>query len=160
MVGVFHNVPGVFRAPGAQIDGVHHLAAGCGAPVGKFVEAHLVGLGGEPGQIQPLGPLLPGTHTVLPVEAGDEIAAGVAHQGHPQLFDHFDHVLAEALLIRLRVARLIDAAVNRPAQMLNEGAIEPLVHLADDEILMKNHACLFHGKSPFLNMIRNQNLSV
>lgn len=80
------------------------------------MHADFVGLRGKPGQIQPLGALLPGANAVLPVEAGYEIAAGIAHQRDAQLAHQLDNILAKTLLIRLGMTRLIDAAVHRPAR--------------------------------------------
>ena len=54
MVGILHHVARRVHAAGTQVDGVHRAGVGLFAPVGKLVQTHLVGLGGKPGQIQPL----------------------------------------------------------------------------------------------------------
>ena len=120
MIGIFHHVPGGVRAPGAQIDGVHDLRIGFFRPIHKFVQTYLVGLCGEPCQIQTLRALLAGAHAVLPVKAGDKIATRIANHRHAQLPDHIDHVPAEAVFVRRRMSRLVNAAVHSPAQMLDK----------------------------------------
>ena len=68
MVRVFHDIPGVFRSAGAQIDGIHDLAADLSGPVSEFMQAYFITFRCEPGQVQPPGPLVPGTYRILPVE--------------------------------------------------------------------------------------------
>ena len=69
------------------------------APGVKLMKADLIGLQGTPGPVQPDGPLVPGTDAVLPAEAGDEVAAGVADQGDAQRTDQVEHVLPEAAAV-------------------------------------------------------------
>ena len=64
--------------------------------------------------------LAAGADAVLPIEAGNKISARIAHYRYTQLAHHVDHVLTEALCVCRRVLRLIDAAVNRAAKMLDE----------------------------------------
>ena len=90
MIGVFHDVSRRVRAARAQIDGVHHLGIGLFAPVRELMQAHLVGLGGKPGKIQPVGTLRARAHAVLPVKAADEIATRIAHHRHVQLANEVD----------------------------------------------------------------------
>ena len=79
---------------------------------------------------------------VLPVVAGDEIAARIAHDGGRELAHHRQHVLAEALLVGLRVAGLVDAAIDAAAEMLDEGAEQPPVGRADHVVAVEFH-CRF-----------------
>ena len=149
VVGVFHHVPGVFGAPGAQVDGVHHLSVGFLRPVSKFVHAHRVGFRGEPGQVQSLGPLILGADGVLPVKAGHEIAAGIAHHRHADFTYLFQHIPAEALLVRHGMARLVNAAVHCAAQVLDKGTVHPRVNGSDAVALIQGHGSLFHGRVSF-----------
>ena len=112
------------------------------------MQAHLVGLGGEPGQIQAGGAALPGADGILPVEAGNKVAAGVAHHRHAQTPDHVHHVPAEAVFVGGGMAGLIDAAVDGAAQVLNEGAVDARVNLTDAVVLVQNHGRFFHGDVP------------
>ena len=43
-----------------------------------------------------------------------------------------------------RVTGLIDAAIDRPAQMLDEGTEQALVHTRDLIVPVQNHVCLLH----------------
>ena len=63
------DIPRIFGSACSEIDGVHDVTVGFFCPVGKLVKADFVGLGGEPGKIKPLRPLIDGTYTVLPTEA-------------------------------------------------------------------------------------------
>ena len=47
-----------------------------------------------------------------------------------------EDVAPEAVSVGLRMAWLVDAAVDGPAQMLDEGAVDPLVHGPDDVFLV------------------------
>ena len=144
MVGILHDIPGRVRAPGAEIHGIHDLGVGFFGPVAEFMKADLVGLGGEPGKIQALRPLVTRADGVLPVEAGNEVAAGITDDGNAELPDHVDDILPESVLIRGGMAGLIDAAVHRAAQVLNERTVHAGVDPADGEILVQDQGCLFH----------------
>ena len=148
MVGVLHDVPGVLRPPGPQVDRVHDPGIRLPGPVREFMQAHLVGLRGEPGQVQPAGPVR--AHAVLPVEAGHEVAPGIPHHRNAQPPDHFQHVPAKALLVRQGMPRLIDAAVDGPAQVLDEGSEKTGVDPSDGVVLIQYDPCLLHGSSSFL----------
>ena len=79
------------------------------------------------------GTLLDRAHAVLPAVAGDEVAARVAHGAHAELAGELEDVLAEAVLIGRRVVRLVDAGVDAPAQVLDEGAEGAATHGRDAE---------------------------
>ena len=118
MVGVFDDVARLLGAAGAQVDRVHRRSAGLFAPVAELVQADLVRLGGKPCQIQPLWAVRP--DGILPVEAGDEVAAGIADDGDIQPADEVEHVAAKALLVGGRMAGLIDAFVDCAAHVFEE----------------------------------------
>ena len=82
-----------------------------------------VGLGREPGEVQPASGALDRADAVLPVVAGDEVAAGIAHDGRPELLDERQHVAPrKPCFVGGRMAGLVDAAVDAATQMLDEGA--------------------------------------
>ncbi|VXC24643.1 hypothetical protein ARTHRO8AJ_440115 [Arthrobacter sp. 8AJ] len=75
-----------------------------------------------PGQVQAGRTLVHRAHAVLPAVAGDEVAARVAHGGNAKFTGQFQDVLAEAVLIGVRVSGFEDPGVDAPAQVLNERA--------------------------------------
>ena len=77
------------------------------------------------------GRLLDRADAVLPVVAGDEVAARVADDRRPELANELEHVAAEALLGRRRMLRLEEPAIDAPAEVLDEGPEEPGVGVAD-----------------------------
>ncbi len=114
------------------------------------MHSDFVGLRGKPRQIQPFRALLLRAYRVLPVKAGNKVAAGVADNGNIQLFDHVQHIPAEALFISQRMIRLIDAAVHSPAQMLDERAVNARVNAGDDVVLVQDDGSGFHGHTLLL----------
>ena len=79
-----------------------------------------IGLRGEPGKVKALRAPGDRPYRILPVKSGDEVPAGIAHYGHLQPAHHLQHISAESLFIRHRMAGLIDAAVDGPAQMFDK----------------------------------------
>ena len=102
----------------------------------------LVRLGREPCQIQPLRAIL--AHGILPIESGDKSPARIANHRNAQLAHAIDHVAPEALFVRERMRRLVNAAVNRATEMFDERAVHPWVDPADRVSLVQNHFCNFH----------------
>ena len=150
VVAVLQQIAGGLNAPGAQVHSHHHVGARLLAPGGELVDAHQVGLGAAPCQLQPAGTVGHRAHAVLPVEVGDKVAAGIADDGHADFPYQVQHVLAEALLVGGGVSGLVDAAVDGAAQVLDKGAVNALVHPADLEILVQGDAgeFLFHNGMP------------
>src|SRR6266851_4174131 len=145
MIAIFDIVAGGIRPARAEIDGEHRLDAGEAAPVDELVGAEGVRLGRFPGEIEPPRPRLDGADAVLPIIAGDEIAAGIAHDGGAQLAHQGEHVAAKTVRIGGRVARLEDAAIDAAAEMLDEGAEQAAIGRADGEIPMKTYGDVTHG---------------
>ena len=130
-VAVFDEVARLGDAARAEIDGEHALRSGAARPFLKFVYADLVGLYRAPCEIEPPRAQLTRAGPVLPVVAGDEVAARIAHDVDAELLYHAEHVAAKAHIVRGRVSRLVDAAVDGPAEVLDERAEKPPVYLAD-----------------------------
>ena len=122
VVAVLGEITCLLRRAGTEVHGDHRLDAGFFAPARKLINAKLVGLFTYPGVVEAHRAIFLRADAVAPVKAGDIIAAGVAHRGDVQPFDEIDHVLTKPVLIRERVLRLIDAGVDRAAQMFNERA--------------------------------------
>ncbi len=114
------------------------------------MQAEGVGVGGLPGQIQAAGPELPGADRVLPVEAGDEVAAGVADHGDVQLAHKLQHVPAEAFFICVGMAGLKEPRVHTAAQMLHKGAVDPLVDGGNHIILVQYQTGFAHGATSLM----------
>src|SRR5438093_1324304 len=74
---------------------------------------------------------------VLPIVVGNEVAARIAHDGHAQFFHEREHVAAEAVLVRSRMARLVDAVVNGASEVLDERAVNAWIDFADFVFGMK-----------------------
>ena len=111
----------------------------------------LVGLGRHPGEIEPARPLLRRADAVLPVVAGDEIAARIAHDGRRRA-----RAPAPARPGGSRCASAVgmtgleDAAIDAAAEMLDEGAEQPRVGRADREVAVQRDFDVTHcGHSSF-----------
>ena len=137
VVAVLGEGTGGVQVARAEVDGEHHLDAGLLRPFRELVDADLVRLLRAPGEVEPDGALVLRPDAVLPVVGGDEIAARVADRRDLQRLDEVEHVIAEAVLVGRRVARLVDAGVDRPAHVLDEGGIESVVDLADLEVAVQ-----------------------
>lgn len=148
MVAVFDEIACCVAVACAEIDGEHGLDLRRPAPVHELLGAEVVRLGGEPGEIEPGGPVLGRAHPVLPIVAGDEVAARITHDRRAELLDEFEHVIAEAALVGSGMAGFVDAAIDAAAQMLDEGAEEPRVGVADGEGAIAGDAGLSHDVTP------------
>ena len=144
VVGVLHQGPGLVDAAGAQVDRLHHLDLSFPGPLHELVEAESVGLEGVPGAVDADRTVLHGPDAVLPVVAGDEVAAGVADHSGAHLTHQLQHVLAEAAGVSLGMPRLVDPGVYTAAHMLHEGAEEPAGDLRHGEVPVNGDACLRH----------------
>ena len=148
MVTVFNKVSRFLRRAGPQIDGDHRLDVGLLAPAVKLADAELVALFADPRVVQAHRTLFFGANTIAPVEAGDIVAAGIAHGGDVHLFHQVNHVLAEPLRIGFRVAGFVNTGIYRAAQMLNERAKQPGVNLGDAIIRGNGEVELRHNVPP------------
>lgn len=144
---VLRQVAGVVNAPGAQVHCHHHLGADVLAPDRKLVGAYLVGLQSTPGPVQPGGTAFPGTHPILPPVAGYEVAAGVADEGDMEGTNQVFYILPEAQSVCRGVLRAVDAVIHGSAQVLNRGAVYPVIHRGCLEAGVNVHGC-FNIKSP------------
>jgi hypothetical protein len=73
-----------------------------------------------PGAIEHHGPLRFRSDAVEPVVAGDEVAARIANDRHAEILDLARDVGAESFPIGESGSRLVDAGVDRPAEVLEE----------------------------------------
>ena len=150
MVAVFEHGEGLGEALRAEIDGEHRCGVGLPAPADELVGADCVGLGRAPGIVEARRPLVARPDAVDPVIVGDEIAAGIADQGELQVADEIENVAAEPLLVGRRVTGFVNAAINGPAEVLEKGAVDAVVDVANSKIPMHRNPCL-HWPSPGLS---------
>ena len=135
-------------AAGPEIDREHRLQIGLPAPVHELVGAEGVRLDRQPGEVELLRPLLDRPDPVLPVVAGDEVAARIADDRRAQLAHQLQHVAAEALLRRRRMPGLVEPAVDATAEVLDEGPEKPGVGRPDHVGPVQGQLRLVHHVVP------------
>src|SRR5690606_24929010 len=126
----------------------HRFDAEAFAPVEELVGADGVGLAGPPRQVDAGGPRADGADAVLPAVARDDAAAGVAHDGGPELADEVGDVGPAAVLVGGGVGGLEDAGVDAPAHVLDERPEDPWVDGPDREGRIKADAGCLHCALP------------
>jgi hypothetical protein len=84
------------------------------------------------------------SNAILPVIPGDKIAAGVTDDRYLQFPDQRKGILAEAVIIRFRMSRLVNALINGPAQMFDKRTVDTPVYLTDPKILVDYNLSFFH----------------
>jgi hypothetical protein len=146
MVAILHEPARLVDPRGAQVEGQVHLGPGPPGPGGELVGADRIRLGRRPSQIEPPRPRRDRPHPIPPVVPGDKVAAGIADERHAQLAHQIEDIPAKPLLVGGRVLGFVDAAVNAPAQMLDERPIQAGIDLADTKILVENDARFWHGR--------------
>ena len=149
VVDVFDEVAGLVEAARAEVDGEHHLRADRVAPVGEFVDADRVAVGGVPGEVEPGRALLARADAVLPVVGRDEVAAGIAHDRDVEIPDQLRDVAPHPVLVGGRVVGLVDAGVDGAAEMLEEGAVDTIVDPGNRIVLVRRHRRL-HCSPPII----------
>jgi hypothetical protein len=145
-VDVFDEVARLVEAARAEIDREHHLRADRRAPVGELVHADGVRFGRVPGEVEAGRALVARADAVLPIVGRDEVAARIAHDGTVQRLDEFDHVAAHAVGVGGRVTGLVDAGVDRAAEVLEKCAVDPVVDHRDAVVAMRGDSRP-HGSS-------------
>ena len=143
-VAIFQQLHRLCHTASTQIDGHHHIGVGFFRPIREFIQTHFIGFHHAPGQINALGAVFFGTDAIFPFVSGNKIAAGITNHRNTDFLHQFQRILAEALLIRLRMTGLIDALIDGPTQMLNKGAVNAAVNGAEDKILIDGDFRLFH----------------
>jgi len=140
MVAIFDEAARLVEAARAEVDAEHWLDADLARPVDEFVGAERVGLGREPGQIEPARTIRHGPDAVFPIIARQEIAAGIAHDRDAELLRQIGDVLAEPFGVRARMARLEYAGIDAPSHMFDEGAEDTPVDIRNGEVAINDQA--------------------
>src|SRR6185437_5293239 len=136
-VDVFDEVASLVEAARAEVDGEHRRRADGLAPVDEFVDADGVAVGGMPGEVEAGRALVARADAVFPVVGRDEIAARIADVGNLEVAHELGDVAAHAVLVGGRMPRLVDAGVDGAAEMLEEGAVEPVVNIGNRVVAMR-----------------------
>src|SRR5690606_28098207 len=127
-----------------EVDRHHRLDAGGPRPGHELVQAEPVGLDLPPRQVEPGGPLGDRADAVLPAVAGDEVAARIPYDAHPQLAGQLQHVGAEAVLVGGRVAGFEGPGGDAAAHVLDERAEQAPADRADGEVTVQGQTCGLH----------------
>src|ERR1700722_12983881 len=149
MVAIFNEAPRLVGAASAEIDAEHRFNVDLAAPIDELIGPEGVGLGREPGEIEPARPLRRGTDAILPIIAREEVAAGIAHDRDAKLLCQIGDVLAKALRVGGRVAGFEYAGIDAAAHMLDEGAEQASVNVRNGEVAVDDEFCLRHDFPAF-----------
>ncbi len=144
MVAVLDESPGLVDAAGAEIDAEHGLDADLPAPVDEFVGAEGVRLGREPREVEPPGPVLLGADAVLPVVAGQEVAAGIAHDSRAELAGEFPRRPGGSRSRRRSGGPARRCRCRRSAPCARRRCRTPAVEIGDGEVGVDDQACGRH----------------
>ena len=133
VVAILVEFPGFDRAARPEVHRDHRLDSGRPAPVDKFVGPERVRLSGHPRELPSFRAFLERPHSIFPLVPGDEIAARIPHDCHAEFPDEFEHIATESVLVSRRMAGLVDAAVNRPSEMLDERSEQARIGFPNNE---------------------------
>ena len=102
MVAVFDQVARRIAAARSEVNREHRLDIGEAAPVDEFVGAERIRLGRHPREVEAAWPFFGWADAVLPVIAGHEVAARIAHHRHAHSLHFGNDVRTESVGIRAR----------------------------------------------------------
>src|SRR5262245_61012956 len=122
---------GLVHRAGTHVDADVGLGAENAAVVEELVGAEAVRLLRVPRELAPAGTTGRRADPIEPVVPADEVPAGPAQHRNPQGADRVQHVPPEAARVAERRALVEDSAVDAPAEVLDEVAVDPPVHGAD-----------------------------
>ena len=121
-VAVFQPVARLTQVAVAAVDHEEGLRFQQAAEADELVSAEVVALQRMPGEVEARRTFVAGADAVAPAVAGDEVAAGIADDGHALAPQRVEHVEAQALVIGLRRAGVVNAAVDAAVHVLGEAA--------------------------------------
>src|SRR5918996_59029 len=119
-VAVLYPGLGFVHRAGAHVHANVGLSPDDATVLDELVGAEAVRLLGVPGELRAPGAVGGGAHSVEPVVAADEVAAGPPQDRNRQGSHGLQDVPPEAALVAQRRALLIDAAVDAATEVLDE----------------------------------------
>ena len=121
-VAILQPVARLAQVAVAAVDHEEGLRFQQTAEADELVSAEVVALQRVPGEVEARRTLVAGADAVAPAVAGDEVAAGIADDGHALAAQRVKHVEAQALVVGLRRAGVVNAAVDAAVHVLGEAA--------------------------------------
>ena len=116
-IAVFHPIGHLFRCAGAGVGADEGLGADFTAEGNELIGAESIGFLDGPGFVE-IRHALP--DALLPGISRDEAAAGPADDRRLDLAQRLDDIAAKAVFVRQVAARVINAAVDLPVEVLEE----------------------------------------
>src|SRR3569832_78742 len=101
-----------------------------------------------PVEVEPSRTLFYRPDPIFPVVGGDEVAARIAHIRNLEVADELGNVAAHPVLVRRLVARFMDSGIDRASQVFEEGAVEPVVDIGNNEIPVRRDGGTHVNKPP------------
>ena len=144
MVAVFQQIARVGGSSCAEIYRHHRVRADFFRPFCELAQSERIRLKTSPRQFQPWFSLVQRTHAVFPEKVGHKVSSGITDNRYIQFFNKVYHVPAESVFIRRGMSRLIYAAVHSPSEMLDKGAVNPLIYRRYFKRLIHDHFCFSH----------------
>ena len=151
-VAVLDPVARFFRRTGAEIDREHRRPAHVPAQADVLVGAEPVRLDALPRQLAHRRALGAWADAVLPVVAGDEVAARIAHRRHVQPPQRGQHVRPAAVGIRVGAVGIVDSLVHRASHVLEEPAEHAGIDRCNPKLRVRND--LRRLQSPLLHALK------
>ena len=143
-VAVLDPVARLLRGAGAEVDGHHRRPVHLPAQPDELLGAESVGLDTLPGQLAHPRTLLARADAVLPVVAGGEVAARVAHGSHAQSGEGIEDVGAAAVGVGVDAVRIVDAFVHGAAHVLEKSPEHARVDPADPKVGVQRDSRSLH----------------
>ena len=119
-VTIFDQSSGLLWCAGTKIQTHEGRGSNGMAPGHEFVGSKLIGFDGIPCLVQHPRAVFLGPHTIQPVITRHKISAGIANDGHTEVFHFVQDVLAETIGIGKFRAGIVNPTVNRAAKVFQK----------------------------------------
>ena len=141
VIRVFDDIHGILHRAGAEVYGVERRDAGFLRPLKVFVVTDFISDVLVPCRIEVDLSLVLRTDGVFPLPGRDEVAARKTYSRKTGLFQCFDKVSTEALLIGGLMLRVIHGAVDHGSDRFKKSTEQSRGDLSDREIRMNGDSC-------------------